>query len=272
MAITKAEKAAYNDYITEFKRDIDESLKRIKDAELKIKKMPRIAPYKKLEMVLEYLKIIMLYVSMNDASVEMLQIKKESSLNEGRKNFYKVLQLMEDLVGTEVDRPLGENDEYLVQIEKVNPLQILRFLERINHVYSTLMDRMGEGSKWKWSFVDIKGRIAVVTKNIISFSDTQRLRDPRSEYYVERRELMSLCKASLKEAAQQFRSKYEQSTKATSDLLNSIELLTALRKIHVLFGETDDAKKIKNTIDALRQRVEEDEKQKEKDTGKAKKK
>jgi len=52
MAITKAEKAAYNDYITEFKRDIDESLKRIKDAELKIKKMPRIAPYKKLEMVL----------------------------------------------------------------------------------------------------------------------------------------------------------------------------------------------------------------------------
>ncbi len=272
MPVSKAEKAAYNDYITEFKRDIDVCAANIKQAELKIREMPRIAEYKKLEMVFEYLKIIMLYVSMNDASVEMLQMRNESFLNEGRKTFYKVMQLLEDIVGADIERSLNENKEYLAKIDRVTPLQLLRLVQRVNNALTTLIDRMGAGSKWKWSFVDVYGRIAVIIRNIINFNDTQKFRDPRTEFYAERLELVQLCKDTLKDAAQQYRTKYEQSTKATGDLLKSIELLTALRRIHVLFGESDDASKIKMTIDALRQRIEDDEKQKEKEKSKKQKK
>ena len=48
---------------------------------------------------------------------------------------------------------------------------------------------------------------------------------------------------------------------ATGDILKSIELLTALRKIHALFGEAEEAKKIKTTIDALQQKISEMEKE-----------
>ncbi len=271
MPVSKAEKAAYNDYISEFKHDIDACAANIKQAELKIREMPRIAEYKKLEMVVEYLKIIMNYISMNDASVEMLQMRNESFLNEGRKTFYKVMQLLEDIVGADIERSLNENREYLAKIDRVTPLQVLRLVQRVNNALTTLIDRMGAGSKWKWSFVDVYGRVAVIIRNIINFSDAQKFRDPRTEFYAERLELVQLCKDTLKDAAQQYRTKYEQSTKATGDLLKSIELLTALRRIHVLFGETDDASKIKMTIDALRQRIEDDEKQKEKEKEKSKK-
>ena len=263
MAISRAEKAAYNDYVIQFKKDIDDANKRIKEAELVKKKMPRIAPYKDIEIVLENLKIIMLHISQNDASVEMLQIKKESSLNDARKSFYKALQLMENIVGNDIDRSLADNADYLAKIDRINPLQVLRIVQRFNAVLNTLIDRMGTGSKWKWSFVDLFARIAVVTRNLINFSDTQKYRDPRTEFYRDRQELLAICKNNLKDAALQYRTKYEQSTKATGDILKSIELLTALRKIHALFGESEDAKKIKNTIDALRQKIEEQEKEEE---------
>lgn len=261
MAISKAERAAYNDYVVQFKKDIDDASRRIKEAEQIKKKMPRIAAYKDVEILLEHLKIIMLRISMNDASLEMLESKSEKELNEARKTYYKALQIMENIVGNDIDRSLKDNAEHLAKIDRINPLQSLRIVQRLNTVLSILIDRLGTGSKWKWSFVDLFARVAVVTRNMINFSETQKYRDPRTEFYRERQELLAICKNDLKDAALQYRTKYEQSTKATGDILKSIELLTALRKIHALFGEAEEAKKIKTTIDALQQKISEMEKE-----------
>ena len=271
MALSKAEKAAYQDYIREYKTSIDEAGKRIKDSETKKKKMPAIANYFNLEVVTEYMRTIMLYVSMSDASLDMLKIRNESHLNEGRKTFNKVLQLLEEVVGSDVDRSLNDNVEYLQRIEKVTPDKILQIVRNVNTVFNTLVERMS-GSKWKWAFVETYGRVAVITKNLINFTDIQKYRDPRSDFYRDRQELLHLCKNSLKEAAQQYRTKYEQSTKVPGDILKSIELLVVLRKSHVLFGETEEASKMKNTIDALKQRLEAEEKEQEKEKEKKKKK
>ena len=76
---------------------------------------------------------------------------------------------------------------------------------------------------------------------------------------------MQLCKDSLAEAAKQYRTKYELSGKARDDLKKSIDLLSALRRIHILFGESEDATKLKTTIDAAQQALEADDKAKERD-------
>ena len=80
MAITKAEKSVYNDYIKDFKTQIDASYKRLGELEKKKKEMPRIKGYITVEAVVELLKIIMLNISMNDASFEILKIKNEAAL------------------------------------------------------------------------------------------------------------------------------------------------------------------------------------------------
>ncbi|HQL83761.1 MAG TPA: hypothetical protein PK307_16290, partial [Spirochaetota bacterium] len=73
-----------------------------------------------------------------------------------------------------------------------------------------------------------------------------------------------LCKESLTEAARQFRTKYEMAGKARNDLKMSIEYLSALRKIHVLFGEDTEAVKLKNIIDAAKIALEAEDKAKDK--------
>ncbi len=263
MPITKAEKAAYNDFVKGYKAKLDDLTKQIKEAEQKKKKMPGIKGYINVELILLYSKYIYTLLNMNKASLDMLKIKNERFLNDARKEFYRILQLFEEIVGKDIDRPLKENEEYLQSIEKLNPSQILNLIKELHTLLQKIMEALGETSKWKWSFVELQGRVAVITKNLINFSDLQKYRDPRKEFYYERQEMLNLCKQSLSEAAKQYRNKYEISTKSSEDILRSIELLTALRRINILFGESEEAEKLKNTIEALRLRLEADEKEEE---------
>ncbi len=263
MPITKAEKVAYNNYVKEHQVEIEQARSRIKETTVKIRSMPAITSYLNLDAILEYLKIIKLYIKMNDISQDMLGQKNETYLNNARKEIYKILQLAEGIVGNDLDRSLKENEEYLVKIDKINPSQILNLMQMILDVINRLIKGFGEGSKWKWSFIDIHGRIAIVIKNFINFSALQKYRDPRMEFFKERRDLLKLCKKTISMAAQQFRTRYEVSTNVPADMIKSIELLSCLRKINVLTGSSNEAVKLKNTIDALRERLEGDERKKD---------
>jgi hypothetical protein len=172
---------------------------------------------------------------------------------------------MEEVVGDDLDHSLNENDDYLATIKKLNPRQILEFIKRIHRLLDNLKNKFGQDSKWKWSFVELHARLAVISKNIVSFSEIARLRDPRVEFFDERRNLMQLCKESLNEAAKQYRTKYEMAGKAREDLKKSIDFLSVLRKIHSLFGEDIEASKLKNIIDAAKMTLEAEDKSKEKE-------
>ena len=268
MALSKAEKAAYNDEIKDLKRDVDQVKKTINEALSKKKKFPNIVGYLNLEIASREMDAIDDFLKMNDLSVEMLGIKNSGLLENARKEFYKLLQHMEEVVGSDIDRTLKENDEYLGKINRVNQAQVLNFVHRMHRILDNMKNKFGTDSKWKWTFVDLQARVAVITKNITSFSEVAKFRDPRSEFFYERRDLMQLCKDSLAEAARQFRAKYEMAGKARENLEKSIAYLSALRKIHVLFGEDTDATKLKNIIDAAKIALEEGDKAKDKDEDK----
>ncbi len=271
MAIGKAEKAAYNDEIKDLKKEVEEYSRKIRDIQLtKMKKMAKLSDYYNLEIATYYMNIINLYLRMNNLSLDMLKQRNEKFLNEARKEFYKVLQALEAVVGSETDRTLRSNDEYLAKIRMLNPAEILDLIRRVNDVFVNIRSQLGDSSKWKWSFVELHSRVAVITKNITNFSDIAKLRDPRTEFYHERKEMMQMCKDGLAEAAKQFRTKYELTGKARDDMKQTIELLSALRKIHVLFGESEEANKLKTTIDANKQalQAEDEAKDKKKNTKK----
>ena len=264
MAIGKAEKAAYNDEIKDIKKEVESTNKLLSETLVNKKKSPRLEGYYNLEATSYHVYNMRLYFKMNDLSLDMLGIKNETFLNNARKEFYKILQMLEETVGDDIDRSLKENDEYIDKIEQFDPGQVLAMVERVHDMFQILREKVGEGSKWKWSFVELQARVAVITKNITNFSDVAKYRDPRTEFYRERLNLMQLCKDSLAESAKQYRTKYELSGRARDDMKRSIELLAALRKIHVLFGEDGEATKLKNTIDAAKQTLEAEDQAKEK--------
>ena len=280
MAIGKAEKAAYNDEIKDYKVAVDTGQKQVKDIIVKKKQSPKLSAYYNIELAVTHMRIIGLYLKMSDLSMDMLGIKNDAYLNEARKAFYLVVQMLEEGVGNEVDRSLRTNDQHIAAISKIDPAQLLKFMQKLHSVFEELKIKVGGaedameggggskvvsgGSKWRWSFVEIQARVAVITKNITSFSDIAKLRDPRTPFFRERKKLMVLTLDSLNEAAKQYRTKYELAGKAREDMKKTLELLSALRKIHVLFGESDEAMKLKNVIDAGKQALEAEDVAKEK--------
>jgi len=266
MAISKAQKAAYNDDIKALKVESDEFEKIAREIASKKKNNPKLEPYYNLEMVNYLLKTIGIYIKMNDLSLNMLGIKNNKSLDMAKSNFSKILQLMKEIVGDDVDREsLKENEEYLANIGKLTPRHINDLANRINDMLFTLKNTMGEDSKWKWLFVELQAKVAVIIRNLVNFSDILKYRDPREEFFRTRIEHMRLAKDSLEEAAKQYRTKYELSSKSREDLKKSIELLEALRKVHIVMGESNDADKLKTTIDAARLTLEAGDKKQDSD-------
>jgi hypothetical protein len=253
MTISKAQKAAYNDEIKTLKSEIENYDRLIKDVMLKKKKNKKLEPYYNIEIVNYLLGSIEQNIKINELSVNMLGIKNNKSLDMAKSNFSRILQLMKENFGDEVDREsLKENEEYLAKISRLNARQILDLTNRINDTFHRLKNSMGGDSKWKWLFVELQAKVAIMIRNLINFSDIQKYRDPRTEFFYDRREHLTLAKDSLEEAAKQYRTKYELSAKAREDLKRSIELLEALRKIHMILGESNEADKLKTTIDAAR--------------------
>ena len=266
MAISKAQKAAYNDDIKALKLESDEFEKKAREIAAKKKSNPKLEPYYNLEMVNYLLKTIDIYIKMNDLSLNMLGIKNNKSLDIAKSNFSKILQLMKEIVGDDVDREsLKENEEYLAKIGQLNPRHLNDMSNSINDMVFTLKNTMGEASKWKWLFVELQAKVAVIIRNLVNFSDILKYRDPREEFFRIRIEHMRLAKDSLEEAAKQYRTKYELSSKSREDLKKSIELLEALRKVHIVMGESSDADKLKNTIDAARLTLEAGDKKQDTD-------
>lgn len=266
MAISKAQKAAYNDDIKAVKIQSDELEKKARDLMQKKKSKPNLEPYYNLEIATYLLGTIELYMKMNDLSVAMLGIKNNKSLDIAKSNFSKVLLLLKETVGDEVERDsLKENEEFLYKLDRLNPRQILDFLIRVDAVFFSLKNNMGEDSKWKWLFVELQAKIAVILRNFINFSDILKYRDPREKHFRDRREHLAMAKNALEEAAKQYRTKYELSSKSREDLKKSIEILEALRKIYMTLGESNEADKLKTTIDAARFTMEAGDKKKDTD-------
>jgi len=263
MATSKAQKAAYNDEIKPIKNNIDNLQNQIKEITLKKKNSPNLDPYYNLEIIHYLIRDIEMNVQINNLSVQMLSLKNNKSLDNAKSSLSKLFQAMKELVGDEVDREsLKENEEYLAKISHFNARQILDLANKINDTFLALKDAMGEDSKWKWLFVEFQAKIAVMNRNLINFSDVQKYRDPRQEFFHDRREHLNLIKDSLAEAAKQYRTKYELSAKSREDLKKSIDLLEALRKVHMILGESSEADKLKNTIDAARQNLDAGDKKK----------
>ena len=87
--------------------------------------------------------------------------------------------------------------------------------------------------------------------------------DPRVEGYEARLDYVELVKKLLERTADHYRMKYEQILR-TDDFQLAIHYLSALRRLHVLFGEVEESEKVKRKIDVWKAKLEDDERKKDK--------
>jgi hypothetical protein len=256
--ISDAERHKYFENIKKYKAVIDTLLGNEKNVLAAIKKDPAEAALKRFALVNEMLNLASNYIIINGISQSALKVKNEDALNDGRKSLYKGVIYLEGVVSKLVDAPFSEYEEKLAEIESVNAAQRYLVVRKMGLAVQLLENAYGYNTKWKWAFVELEGRYAATAKNIIDLRNAVMNTDPRSADYEPTVYHLRLVKKLLMQAADRYREKYELSTNRIDDFKQGIAFLSALRRVHVVMGDRDEAETVKKKLDTWSVKLEAD--------------
>ncbi len=258
--ISAAKKAEFAERTKDIKEKIDELSKQAQEITKDIAKGNGLVNYKRLALANLYLTMIAYYIRLSDISLDVLGIKNESYLENARKLCYKMLGNLEDIVGAHIDAPLTENKEQLATISQLDDKKRLKLIQKVADAITTVEEKFGPNSKWKWSFVDLDARASAICKNLTDFKRIQENNDPRIEGFQERMDLLRFVKSYLRKAADRLREKYEVATHDFGEMKKAIQYLRALLRIATIFSTgTDEVNNLRKNIKIWEEKLEEDE-------------
>lgn len=256
-------KQRYYEKIKEYKSKVEKIQQREKSMLTILESDEQGQPYKRLNLADENLNMVSYYLLMNELSLSLLGIKNEGFLNEARKTIYKSLIYLEDIVTNYIDVPYSEYEENLAAISEYGYQQRWDLLCKMGFTIDSLKESYGANSKWKWSFVELEGRFATISKNMLNLKEVLAQLDPRNEGYRVYTAHIKMVKQLLDESANSYRQKYELSTSRLEDFKLAIRYLAALRRLLVLLGETAESEVVKKKIEVWKSKMEADSKNRE---------
>ncbi len=257
--ISAEAKRRYAEKINEYRKQIEQILARCRELELKLKSEPESAGYRRLELADASLDLVSYYILMNCLSVSLLGVKNELFLNEARKCCYKSVICLEEVVTPFVDAPFSEYSEGLDRIQDFADERRYQLVQKIGYSIDAVKEEYGQNSKWKWSFVELEGRFAAVTKNLINLKTILSQLDPRVEGHTFRLQHLDLAKRLLQQTGDRYREKYELSSLSLEDMRQAINYLSALRRLHIVLGEVEQAEVLKRKVDIWKMKMETDQ-------------
>ncbi len=260
MAVSPEAKKEYTKRIQQFKKGIENSDAQIKELEREIHKSESApAALLRIQQAHLHLSVISYFLTMSDISMQLIGIKNEGFLDQGRKRMYVVIAVLENIVGKYIDVPLNENQEQLKDIESLSDADRLRLIQKIGYSVQAIEDKFGASSKWKWSFVDLYASVIRLMKNMVDYKAVQSKMDPRIEGYNERALLLKYTKEGLRSAANRLREKYEIVSHEPSVMKEAIHFLGALYRIESAFSG-GDPESVKRNIEIWNEKLNSDEK------------
>jgi len=217
----------------------------------------------KLRQVDTVLDLVSYYCVMNTLSVSLLDIRNEGYLNDARKILYKAIILLEGIVSNLVDAPFSEYEEGLLGVEGSSDPERYNLVRKLGFAIDSIEEAFGDNTKWRWGFVELEARYATIVKNLLNFRTLMGKLDPRHEGYRVVSAHLDLCKRQLQQAADRYREKYELSTLRLEDMKLAIEYLSALRRVHVMLGEGDEADVVRKRLEVWKNKMEQDQRKAE---------
>jgi hypothetical protein len=282
--ISSEAKKRYAERVKEYKERIDEIIDRNKQLELRIAKTSKSqgltsGQYRgnqfrdlealkevnstRFELADQYLNIVSYYNLMNALSLSLLGIKNESFLNDGRKSCYRSIIYMEEIVSPYIDAAFSDYQQGVESLEGFDDESKYRLLCKLGFSIDSVIEGFGSGTKWKWSFVELQGRYAVIAKNLLNLKTFIMQLDPRVEGYSERLAHVQLVKKLLQQSADRYREKYELSTMRLDDIKKAILFLAAMKRLHALLGEVEEAEVVKKKMEIWKTKMEDDQRKQE---------
>lgn len=256
--VSEEAKKKYSEKIKEYKKLVEDQLQKEKQILLMLKNDDSGAGFKKLMLADDNLNVVSNYVLMNELSLALLGIKNEAFLNDGRKACFKALIYLEEVFTDFLDVPYSEYEDHLDAVAGFSDADRYNLIRKIGFSIDSINLAFGEGSKWKWSFVDMDGRLACVAKNCMDLKKMASGMDPRVPGYQERLQLLNLTRRLLQQSADDFRKKYELSTSRIDDFKRAIAFLAALKRLSIVLKRNTDVDALKKKIDIWKLKMDTD--------------
>ncbi len=247
--ITQEQRSIYQQSIKIYKNKIDEIRKEVNTLRIKLTKEKNNEPKIRFIMANLILNLITNYCAINEISVFLLDVRNFAFLEKGRQELYESIMNIEKIVTNYIDVPFSDYSEKLATIKDVSDIDKLNFIKKFGYCIDLIKENYGENTKWKWSFIEIDARYAIISKNIFDLKRYQALDDPGEEGFRDRREHLSIMQRLLFEASHGYRDKFEFSTKDVEDLKKATDLHKALLRICQIIGDDTKISKCKKQID-----------------------
>ncbi len=260
MSGNKAEnKELYNQRVKEYDLEISRIQKYERDILHIIKADKHGGAYKKMALVNEMIYLCTLYLAKFKLSVALLGGKNENILNEARKTLYKPIIYLEDIVTDLIDAPFSEYEKNVASINGISEKQRYYLIRKLGLAIDLVIEAYGENTKWRWSFAELEGRFAVVTKNIMDLKKISKTGlNPQAEDYDIVIYHLRLVKKLLAKCADKYREKYEVATNTVGDFRTAIQLLEALKRIHLILNEPKELEEVKRKLEIWNTKLEND--------------
>ena len=204
---------------------------------------------KKMILANEMLNLVSNYVVVNGISQTVLKVNDEDALSNARKALNRSVGYLEEVVTGYIDVPFSDYKDRLEAIDAVTPAWRYFLVRKMGLSIDLLASAYSGNTKWKWTFVELKGRFVAVAKNLIDMDKLVVNSDPRSPHYEPTVCHLRLVKKLLGLSAERYREKYELSTKSIDDFQKSLTFLSSLRRLSILTGDKEKAETIKKKMD-----------------------
>ncbi len=202
-----------------------------------------------------------LYMAQNTLSLKLLDVKNNDALNDARKLLYKAIIYLEEIVSDTIDVPYADLTPLLEPIHNVPIIRRYTIIRKLGLAITLLKEAFGDNSKWKWSFVELEGRFATVSKNLIDMRNSVKdYFDPSTPDYETTVLYIRMIQKQLNDSATAYRDKYELSTRRIDDMRNAIKYLLALRKLYIAIGDSNQAEEVKKKAVVWKDKMDADHK------------
>ena len=249
----------FNERIRPIKEQINGLVKKDKDDSFALRNVKEGVELKKIILAEQMIYLATVQMSINAISVEMLEVKNNDILNDARKSLYKAIIYLEDVVSNTVDCPYSDIESKLVPIQSLSITRRLEIIRKLGLAIDLLVDAFGENSKWKESFVELRGRHAVVAKNFVDMK--QAVKDyfnHNSPVYEDTILYIRLIRELLSKCATDYRDRYELASRRVDDMRMAVNLLIALRRIAMVMSDSNESENIRKKALAWKTKMEDD--------------
>jgi hypothetical protein len=234
----------YKERIKVYEETIQKLLKNETGVLEECRKDPDNAAVKLFNLSHDMLNLASNYIVLNGISRSIFSNRDEVALNEARKAIFKALIYLENIVTGSVDAPFSDYEKNLAELDSVTPEEKYKMILKIGVAIGLLKSAFGDNPRWRWIFVDMEGRFAVIAKNLFDFKAAFTNMDSRGKYYEATTLHLRRIKALLYNAADRYHERFTISTKQPHDLLAAINFLGAMQKVCIMMNERDEAEEV----------------------------